>query len=59
MRRRKDEIGENPKGLRPEAGKKGGEVTMTGHGPSTQENRETSNHGGKEKPRKKRRIARR
>ena len=39
--------------LAPESGKKGGELPKHGHGPSTQENRETGNDGGKEKRKKK------
>jgi hypothetical protein len=52
-RSNKDQHGENDRGLRPTAGKKGGEVAAHGHGPSTRENRETGNDGGKEKDKRK------
>jgi hypothetical protein len=52
-REHKQQVEEADKGLRPMAGRKGGEKPTGGHGPSTQENRESSNDGGKEKRKKK------
>jgi hypothetical protein len=44
-------VGENDRGLKPTAGKKGGEVASTGHGPATQQRQDRE--GGQEKPKKK------
>jgi hypothetical protein len=46
----KKELEESRSGPMPTAGKKGGELPKTGHGPSTEEKRET---GGKSKPKQK------
>lgn len=39
--------------LKPEAGKKGGELPSQGHGPATRKNPEHRGHGGKDKPKQK------